>query len=546
MATSVVGRFAQVLKSYGIDRAYGLPGEDHMPMLEAFEAAGIKYMTVSNESSAVIMAATDSLVSGKPGVAIVSMATGVSNAINGVLHAYMEGAPVLLVSGRWTAARESLVVRQGFEPELLVKPCTKWTVTIRTNQDPAVLITKAIDIATSDRPGPVYIELPDEIAVAEVAKCDDAVIHTLKERLDHYTEVPVNVVLSEQEGAAIAEKLAKAKRPVVVLGGRYHSVNRATLEKFATTFHAPVFTSPGQKGVVTEDFDWFAGAFLNGNPELAILKDADFILALNPEGFDILNRTWPHMDETIVISTLPLNEWVIPFKNRKLASPEAVLLDLLKRGKGSKSEWKTEDVKKYQSEMRTKLLGTPGTRMSVVEAVDAALRGSPKNTRVTADAGFSKPLITMLSKSNGPRHFLASNALSTMGYGIPASIGAAEAADNPVLGFMGDGSLLMRATELVVTRYLKNSPVFVVIVDKALSQIEIKQERRKLDEVGIDLPELSCQKIGESMNIKGVDVHDVESLENAVRNAFKNKECTLIGAHVDPADSRRLFEIMRG
>jgi acetolactate synthase-1/2/3 large subunit len=218
MATSVVGRFAQVLKSYGIDRAYGLPGEDHMPMLEAFEAAGIKYMTVSNESSAVIMAATDSLVSGKPGVAIVSMATGVSNAINGVLHAYMEGAPVLLVSGRWTAARESLVVRQGFEPELLVKPCTKWTVTIRTNQDPAVLITKAIDIATSDRPGPVYIELPDEIAVAEVAKCDDAVIHTLKERLDHYTEVPVNVVLSEQEGAAIAEKLAKAKRPVVVLG----------------------------------------------------------------------------------------------------------------------------------------------------------------------------------------------------------------------------------------------------------------------------------------------------------------------------------------
>ena len=137
-------------------------------MLAALEAAGITYITASNESSAVIMASTDALISGKPGVAIVSMATGVSNAVNGVVHAYMEGAPVLLVSGRWTAARESIVVRQGFDPERLVNPCTKWTVTMRTNDDPAQILVKAIDIATSDRPGPVYIELPDEIGELEV------------------------------------------------------------------------------------------------------------------------------------------------------------------------------------------------------------------------------------------------------------------------------------------------------------------------------------------------------------------------------------------
>ena len=87
MTINVVNRFAELLKSYGIDRAYGLPGEDHMPMLAALEAAGITYITASNESSAVIMASTDALISGKPGVAIVSMATGVSNAVNGVVHA---------------------------------------------------------------------------------------------------------------------------------------------------------------------------------------------------------------------------------------------------------------------------------------------------------------------------------------------------------------------------------------------------------------------------------------------------------------------------
>jgi acetolactate synthase-1/2/3 large subunit len=184
--------------------------------------------------------------------------------------------------------------------------------------------------------------------------------------------------------------------------------------------------------------------------------------------------------------------------------------------------------------------------MSVVEAVYASLQGAPENVRITADAGFSKPLITILSNSYAPRHFLASNALSTMGYGIPASVGAGMADEAPILGFMGDGSMLMRATELVVTRYMKNKPVSVVIMDKALSQIEIKQERRGLDEVGIDLPQLSCERIGKAFDCDGIDVHDTESLTKAVLDAFASKRATLIGAHVDGADSRRLFEIMRG
>jgi acetolactate synthase-1/2/3 large subunit len=115
-----------------------------------------------------------------------------------------------------------------------------------------------------------------------------------------------------------------------------------------------------------------------------------------------------------------------------------------------------------------------------------------------------------------------------------------------VLGFMGDGSMLMRATELVVTRYMKNKPVSVVIMDKSLSQIEIKQERRGLNEIGIDLPALSCEVIAKGFGCEGVDVYDTESLSKAVADAFKSGKATLIGAHVDGSDSRRLFDIMRG
>lgn len=546
MSLTVADRFSQILVSFGVRRAYGLPGEDHMPLLAAFETAGISYHTACNESSAVIMAATDSAVSGVPGVAVVSMATGVSNGVNGLLHAYMEGLPVLLLSGRWPAARESLVVRQGFDPEQLARPCTKWTTVLRTAGDPAALLCKAVDIATSPRPGPVYVELPDEIATAECASVDDALVDELRSRLEAGASANGLTVLARAQSAALAEQLTAARRPTVVIGGRAKAVRRETLTRFAETFRVPVFTSPAQKGVLSESCEWFAGAFLNGNPEKEFLEQSDLILALDPEAFDYLNRAWPRPKDTVAISSTPLNEWLFDYGKRLVAGPESVLLEMLEQASAGASEWTAQEVSRYRSEVRKMLLGKPGERMSVVEAVDAALRASPTDACVLADGGFSKPLVTMLSNTTEPRHFLASNALSTMGFGIPAALAASLAGDSPVLAFMGDGSLLMRATELVVSRHIPRPPIFVAIMDESLSQIEIKQERGQLAKVGVALPRLSCERIGAAFGIQGVDVHDVESLKAAVADAFTGSQCVLIGAHVDGADSRRLFGLLRG
>jgi acetolactate synthase-1/2/3 large subunit len=546
MTLTVVDRFARILATLGVRRAYGLPGEDHMPMLQALEDAGVRYYTASNESSAVIMAATDSAVSGDIGIAIVSMATGVSNAMNGLLHASMEGLPVLLLSGRWPAARESLVVRQGYDPEQMARTCTKWTTTIRTAADPAAMLCKAVEIATSERPGPVYVELPDEIAGAECDATDDAMVDEFARRLRRPRAERSEVLLAPSDIEALAARLSAASRPAVVMGGRADAVDRKVITRFAETFRAPVFTTPAQKGVVDPSSPWFAGAFLNGNPEKELLDRCDLILALAPEAFDYLNRAWPKPEATVAVSSTPLHEWLFPYGTRLVASPEGVLRQLLERATPGAAQWEEREVAGYRSTVSAMLLGTPGTHMSVVEAVNAALQSSPPDTCVVADAGFSKPVVTMLSETAQPRHFLASNALSTMGFGIPAALAASLAGQSPVLGFMGDGSLLMRATELVVARGIPHPPVFVAVMDRSLSQIEIKQERRGLAEVGVELPDLSCARIGAAFGVRGVDVEDVDSLELAVKEAFAGSECVLIGAHVDGADSRRLFDVLRG
>jgi thiamine pyrophosphate-dependent acetolactate synthase large subunit-like protein len=136
--------------------------------------------------------------------------------------------------------------------------------------------------------------------------------------------------------------------------------------------------------------------------------------------------------------------------------------------------------------------------------------------------------------------------LSTMGYSIPAAVAARRAGARPVLGFLGDGSLLMRATELMVSAGDGAPAVFVVMMDRALTQIEVKQERRKLASVGVSLPPVSCAKLAEALDIDGVDVESADELRAAVSKGLQGDRPLLIGVLVDPAPSRVLFDVLRG
>src|SRR5580692_8819922 len=136
-----------MLTDFGIRRVYGLPGEDHMALLDSFSAAGLDYRTAFNESAAVIMAATEAQLTGLPGVAILSLAPGVSNGVNGLLNTYLDEVPLLLISGQHPADRLPFVVRQGFNIERLVAPCTKWQGKITASMDVPSAVGKAVDEA---------------------------------------------------------------------------------------------------------------------------------------------------------------------------------------------------------------------------------------------------------------------------------------------------------------------------------------------------------------------------------------------------------------
>jgi acetolactate synthase-1/2/3 large subunit len=396
----------------------------------------------------------------------------------------------------------------------------------------------------SGRPGPVFLEIQDGVATSpstsdEVAGAA-AVARLRGRRSGTPAAAPDAGVVDD-----LATRLTDAKRPALVLGGRRRRVTPAQVAAFSEAFRVPVFTSSRQKGVLAGSARYFAGTFLNGSLERRLLGDSDLVVMVDPEAFDFYNRPWCFDAPAVAVTDGAFTEWMNPFAAQMTAEPGPVLEALAARGGGA-SEWQPQDVAAYKQALRDALLPPTATSFSVAHAVEAALAAWPRDGYLTADAGFSKPLVAMLSEPDLPDHYLASNALSTMGYSIPAAVAARRAGAVPVLSFLGDGSLLMRATELMVGADDGVPGVFVAIMDRALTQIEVKQERRHLQTVGARLPELSCAKLAAALGIAGADVDCAEELTSAVAKGLHGDRPMLIGAYVDPAPSRTLFELLRG
>nr|WP_170949186.1 thiamine pyrophosphate-binding protein [Rhodococcus sp. 06-621-2] len=543
----IAHQFATALAAQGILRVYGLPGEDHMALLDAFEEAGIEYCASFNESSAVIMAATEAHLTGRPGVVMLSLSAGISNGYNGLMNSHLEQAPVILVSGQHRSDELPFVVRQGFDLEQMVAPCTKWRARATVAMDIPGLVAKAIEQALTGTPGPVYIELPDNVATTD-ADVDEARLREVSRLVDsrfgaaHSTMDPTPDTVQ-----AIRDRLAAAQRPVLVIGGRRTRVSPDVVATFAEAFRVPVMTSSRQKGLLDSTNDYYAGTFLNGRLERDLLDRSDLVLMVDPEAFDFYNKPWCFDADAVALIDNRFTDWSHPYVDRFVVCANRTLARLVETASQSstKSEWTADDVKAYRVGLRSALLDV-GNGFSVSHAVDGALSAWPTDGYLVADAGFTKPIVAMLSEPAAPNHYFASHALSTMGYAIPAALAIKHSGHSPVLAFMGDGSFLMRATETMVN-FGGNGPlVYVVVIDRSLGQIEVKQRRRKLARVGISLPEVSCERFATAFGIRGVDVRSRSEMVAAVKDGMNSNTPTLIGAHIDPGPTRELYELLRG
>jgi len=534
----VAAAVADYLGRAGIRRVYGVPGEDHLRLLDALAAADLHYVGARDESAACVMAMAEAQATGRPGVAIVTLAPGLTNAINGIAAAALDHVPLLIISGQHAPDRQPLIVRQGLDNAALVAGVTKWRAVAgaRINQ----LLAKALDTALAPPAGPVYLEVRDDVARTEaVDRRGDWPLLVRSEGAAAHAAV----------GAALQAAIRQAERPAIIVGARAADPGTAdAVQRLAEALHAPVFTSPAAKGVCTLECPWFAGTFLNGNPEAAVLDRCDLILVVGLDALDFFNAPWRYGARVLGIEPDATNaQHFLPVREQ-IVGDVAAVLDALRAGvhTSSSSVWTVGEVVDYRAHLEH-LFALDEGRLTIPAALADARASLPPETLVTVDAGFGKPLAAYLWPACAPRTYFTAHGLSTMGYAIPAA-NAVQLVhpERPVLGLMGDGSLLMRASEIGVAAALGIAPIYVVWVDASLTQIEIKQRRQGLQPVGAVFPAPCCAKIADAFGGQGWDVETRADFRAALHAARESHQPALIGARVDQAHREAWFDQLRG
>lgn len=532
--TTVADHIAQRIRETGARHAFGIPGGEVLTVMDALARAGIAFHLVKHETAGGFMADAVAQLTRTPGVLVGTIGPGVTNLVTAVAHAYLDRTPMIVLTAAFDADTTATYTHQVFDQGALLAPITKDSVTLG-ERGAGALVDRAIALATSGVPGPVHLNIPVRVAGAVM----EAPPGDLPRR------APAALAAGPELDALVGW-LASAERPLILAGlGILHHGAHAELAALARRAGAAVITTYKAKGVVAEDDPLvIGGAGLSPVADRALFKAlhaADLILCLGYDPVEMRDswiEPWDARTDSAEIGWAPNEHGVHRAKLEFVADLRLALGGLASAiPDRAGSTW---------------LDGLPG---SVRGEIDAALRPPddaswgphavvvtcrsvfPRETLATVDTGSHRILLSQVWQCYEPYGLLQSTGLATMGYGLPAAIGAKLARpDRPVVCFTGDGGLEMTIGELATLRDLGLPLTIVCFADRSLALIELKQRRMGLGNLGVDFPATDLVAVARAYGGHGVRVTDRTALAAACRAALASDRFTLIEAVVDKAE----------
>jgi acetolactate synthase-1/2/3 large subunit len=390
--------------------------------------------------------------------------------------------------------------------------------------------------ATGAPPGPVHFELPQS--------------ETTREASDYVAEPPLvaNLVFPGPDRADLKpalDMLKGARRPVVLVGlGVYWCKAAAELVKFAEKLGAPVLTTTKCKGAIPEDHPLRAGCIIGGLIERELVNASDLIITVGLDAVELQPKPWPYKIPVLSLASIPSVDGFVP------ADPEIVgdlkpLLACLAELAPEGAHWGEKAATKFREQV-SNALNTPAAGLSPQRAVEVARAVMPRNTIATCDAGASRLLVVQKWESYGPREFLTSNGLASMGYAVPGAMGARLAfPDRPILAFTGDGGMLMAIADLQ-TAWRENLPIIVLVLDdQEIGLIRVKQEIKGVPAHGVHIGGVDWEKLGHAFGADAAVVETEQALTNALGAALKSNRTTIVAARIDPSGYVAQFNALR-
>ena len=504
----------ETLRDLGIDTIFGYPGGAVLPFYDAiYNFKGIRHILGRHEQGCLHEAEGYAKSTGKLGVAVVTSGPGATNAITGIADAMSDSVPLLVFTGQVARAGIGKDAFQEADIVGITMPITKYNYQVRETADIPRIITEAVHIATTGRPGPVVIDLPKDVSALETD-----FIYSPEVNLPSYQPT---LEPNDMQIKKILKQLSKAKKPVLLAGGGIsYAEAAAELNEFAERYQIPVVTSLLGQGTIATSHPLFLGmGGMHGSFAANIaMTEADFMISIgcrfddrltgNPKTF-AKNAKVAHID----IDPAEIGKIIsadIPVVGDAKKALQMLLAEPIVRNNTEKwIEKVTKDKNRVRSYDKKERVVQP---QAVIERIGELTNG---DAIVVTDVGQHQMWTAQYYPYQNERQLVTSGGLGTMGFGIPAAIGAKIAnPDKEVVLFVGDGGFQMTNQELAILNIYKVPIKVVMLNNHSLGMVRQWQESfyegRTSESVFDTLPDF--QLMAQSYGIKNYKFDNPETL----------------------------------
>ena len=541
---TVVQALAQAIASAGVKRIFGLPGgRSCLDVIDASAQQGIDFILTKTESAAVMMAGAVAETSGVIGVALMTKGPGLANGVNGVAYASLDRAPVLVITEGMAPKSLSFVTHQVYDQRAVLAPLVKGHSRLE-GSDVIQEIAGLIELACTPPFGPVHIELTSEVAQRIINKLPNE--KSLQLIAGHKQTQDVDLLAIKK----ISDRIIASCKPVVVIGleARQHS---AAVRKFIARLGCPVLPTYKAKGVIPDKDSQVVCLFTGGSQEAECIAQSDLMIMIGLDPVELVAQAWPYGKPAIEIAASEHPKHYVNPEISMIGQISEILLSLETSLKQVSNSWTQDEMKVMRNDAQDRLSYRKGSQGLapdfVVQQTSQACAIRGLTPRMSVDAGAHMFSAAAFFPSHQAGDTLISNGLGSMAFALPAAIGASlDDLSQPVICFIGDGGLMMCLGELCTAIELNARVVIIVFNDSALSLIDIKQQSRHFEPIGVRWEPQNFAGIMEQLGGVGIKVKTDDEFKAALNISLENKKTCLIDVLIDPSGYSQQLKAMRG
>jgi acetolactate synthase-1/2/3 large subunit len=534
--------FVSALENERVTQIFGVPGEENLAMVEALRRSSIKLVVTRHEQGAAFIAATHGRLTGMPGVCLTTLGPGALNLTTGAAYALLGAMPMVMITGQKGILSRKQAGFQVVDIVSTMTPLTKMAHQIVSPSTIPALVREAFRVAQQERPGPVHLELPEDIAAAPAP--DMALV------LPHPIEMPVAQPATLERAAAL---ICEAERPLIMLGAAASRPQLSNaLSDFVRRMKIPFVNTQMGKGSVAGGSGLYMGTAALSEHDYVhdAIDRADLIIVI---GHDTVEKPpffmGPKGPTVLHVGYLPATVEEVYFPHAELVGDVGSTLGLL----AQRLEGRVPNAGALLS-LRAEILARIGARaeesrypLTPQRIVHDVRQVMPEDGIVCLDNGMYKIWFARNYRTRVANTLLLDNALATMGAGLPSAMMAAMLyPDRRVLAVCGDGGFMMNAQELETASRLRLNLVVLILQDDAYGMIRWKQAADGFPDFGMTFGNPDFVALAEAHGLKGARVDSADGLAPALEAAFTGRGVQLVVVPVDYSEnSRVLIEELR-